>query len=95
MIDAGPQVEVALDQRLDRGVRDPAGPERLDREADRLGDPDAVGDLDLEAVGEPGRDDVLGDPAGGVGAGAVDLRRILAGERAAAVAGHPAVACRR
>ena len=61
------------------------------READRPGDPDAVGDLDLEAVGEARRDDVLGDPAGGVCGGAVDLRRILAREGATAVASHPAV----
>ena len=60
-------------------------------EADRAGDADAVGDLDLEAVGEAGGDDVLGHPARGVRGGAVDLRRILAAERAAAVAGHAAV----
>ena len=54
-------------------------------------DADRVGDLDLTAVGEPGRDDVLRHVAGGVGAGAVDLGRILARERAAAVRGGATV----
>ena len=40
---------------------------------------------------DPGGDDVLGDPARRVGAGAVHLRRVLARERAAAVARHAAV----
>ena len=52
---------------------------------------DRVGDLHLEAVGEPGRDGVLGDPAHRVRGGAVDLRRVLAAERAAAVPGRAAV----
>ena len=68
-----------------------AGAERLDRERDRAGDADAVGDLDLEPVGEAGRDDVLRHPARRVRRGAVDLRRVLARERAAAVTGHAAV----
>ena len=56
-----------------------------------MGDADRVGDLDLAALGEAGGDDVLGDVAGGVGGRAVDLGRVLAGEGAAAVAGHAAV----
>ena len=54
-------------------------------------DADRVRDLELAAVGEPGRDDVLRDVARGVRGRAVDLRRILARERAAAVAGRAAV----
>ena len=54
-------------------------------------DADRVGDLNLAALGEAGGDDVLGDPARGVGGRAVDLRRVLAGEGAATVAGHAAV----
>ena len=91
MIDAGTQVEVALDERLDVRVVDPARCRTTRPKRDGPGDADAVGDLDLEAVGEPGGDDVLGDPAGGVGGRAVDLRRVLAREGAAAVAGHAAV----
>src|SRR5690606_30609577 len=52
---------------------------------------DRVGDLDFDSVGEPGGDDVLRDPAGGVRGGAVHLGRVLAGERATAVAGVAAV----
>jgi hypothetical protein len=58
---------------------------------DRLGLADGVRDLDLAAGGEPGGDDVLGDPAHGVGGGAVHLGRVLAGEGAAAVPGVAAV----
>ena len=54
-------------------------------------DADRVRDLDLAAVGEPGGDDVLRDVARGVGGRAVDLRRILARERAAAVRRRAAV----
>ena len=52
---------------------------------------DRVGDLDLAAVGEARGDHVLGHVAGRVGGGAVDLRRVLAGECAAAVARGAAV----
>ena len=54
-------------------------------------DADRVRDLDLAPVGEAGGDDVLGDVARGVRGGAVHLRRVLAGERAATVASHAAV----
>src|SRR5690606_28807773 len=101
-VDRAQQVQ-RLDQRggaevedLAHGGGDPVrgrlpGAEGLDVQAHRLGDADRVGDLHLAAVGEAGGDDVLGDPAHGVGAGAVDLAGVLAGEGAAAVAGHPAV----
>src|SRR5438128_11393443 len=79
------QVEMALDQPLDLVVGELTGPERLDLERDRAGDPDAIGDLDLEPVREPGGHHVLRDPARGVGRRSIDLRRILAGEGAAAV----------
>ena len=52
---------------------------------------DGVRDLDLAAVGKTRRDDVLGDVARRVGGRAVDLGRVLAAERAAAVTGHAAV----
>ena len=62
---------------------------------DRLRDADRVGDLHLAAVGEAGGDDVLGHVARGVGGRAVDLRRVLARERAAAVAAPRRRRCRR
>ena len=54
-------------------------------------DADRVGDLELAAVREARRDDVLRHVAGGVRGRAVDLRRVLAGEGAAAVARRAAV----
>ena len=47
--------------------------------------PIAYASCTMRALGETGRDDVLGDVARHVAGGAVDLRGILAGERAAAV----------
>ena len=79
------------DQLEDPRTADLLGAERLDHHRHGVGDPDRVGDLDLGAVGESRRDYVLGHVAGGVGRGAVDLRGVLAGERAAAMARHPAV----
>ena len=87
----GSQVELVLDQPRDLGVGELARAEGLDHQRDRLGYADRVGDLNLAALREAGGDDVLGDVAGRVGGRAVDLRRVLAGEGAAAVAGHPAV----
>src|SRR3546814_13525521 len=87
----GAQVEVLADQLLDHVVADLAGAEGGDRDAGRLGDADGVADLHLAAVGQARGDHVLGDVARGVGGRAVDLGRVLAGERAAAVAGPAAV----
>ncbi len=52
---------------------------------------DRVRDLDFEAIRKPGRDHVLGHIASRVGRRAVHLCRILARERAAAMASHAAV----
>ena len=68
-----------------------AGAEGFDEHADGLGHADGVGELDFGLVGEAGGHDVLGDVAGNVGSGAVDLGRIFAGECAAAVTAHAAV----
>src|SRR5690606_3863004 len=64
------------------------GAEAVDPHADRLGDADRVGDLHLAALGPLLRDDVLRDPARRVRRRTVDLARILARERAAAVPAH-------
>ena len=52
---------------------------------------DRIGDLDLTAIRQACRDDVLGHVASRVGGAAVYLGRILAGKCAAAVPGRPAV----
>src|SRR5260221_11603082 len=79
------QVEVLVHERLDLGDGDLLRAERLDQHRHRMRDPDRVRDLDLAAVGQTCGDDVLRHVAGGIRGRAVDLRRILAGERAAAV----------
>ena len=68
-----------------------AGAEGVHQHADRLGHADGVGQLDLGAIRQARRHDVLGDVAAGVGGGAVDFGRVLAGERAAAVPRRAAV----
>ena len=92
MIARGPEVEAAHEVR-GRGLV--AGAERVDLDRDRLGDADRVGDLDLEPPCEAGVHDLARHEAAEVGAAAVDLRRVLAAEGAAAVARGAAVACRR
>jgi hypothetical protein len=47
-------------------------------EAQRSGDADRIADLDGAFVGQPGRDDVLGQIAAGIGRRAVDLGGVLA-----------------
>src|SRR5438105_2750184 len=79
------KIEVLIDERADLLVGDLPGAERLDVERDRTRDPDHVRDLYLEPIGEPGLHDVLCDVARRVRGGAIDLRRVFAAERAAAV----------
>ena len=67
------------------------GVEGLNGDGGGFSDADGVGDEHLQAVGETGGDQVLGHVAGRVGAGAVNLGRVLAGESAAAVPGDAAV----
>ena len=66
-----------------------AGAEGLDVDGERVRDADGVGELQLAAAREPRRHDVLRHVARHVGAGAVDLGRVLAAERPAAVARVP------
>src|SRR5712691_3096296 len=87
----GTQVEVLLHELLDPADGDRFRPERLDENGHRVCDADRVRDLDLAALGQPPRDDVLRDVARRVGGRAVDLRRVLARERAAAVRSSAAV----
>ena len=56
------------------------------------GTPDRIGEFEFAAIREPGGDDILGHVAGHVGGRSVDLRGVLAGEGAAAVPAHAAIA---
>src|SRR3954447_18642746 len=85
------QVEVVIYELNDLGARDLLVAEGLDHDRNGVGDPDRVRHLVLAAADKSGGNHVLGDVARGVGGRAVDLRGVLAGEGAAAVAGHAAV----
>ena len=85
------QVERLGDGAGDALDRNRLGAERLDGDVHRPRHADGVGELDLAARGQAGRDDILGHPARRVRRRAVDLGRVLAAEGAAAVAGHTAV----
>src|SRR5215469_3664898 len=61
------------------------GSRRVDIERQRFGNADRVSDLDSAALGETRSDDILGQITSGVGSRAVNLRRVLSGERTAAV----------
>src|SRR5687768_10552946 len=87
-----PEVEHLADGLLDlRRVHVALGAVRLDLDRDRMRDADRVRDLDLASIREARRDDVLRDPTRRVRGRPVDLGRVLAAERAAAVPRHPAV----
>src|SRR5437588_146518 len=86
-----PQVEVVADETFDAINRHPLRPEGRDRDRDRVRDADRVRDVHLAAVGQARGDEVLRHVARRVRGRAVDLRRVLAGEGAAAVAGRATV----
>ena len=65
--------------------------ECVDADGDGVGIADGVGELDFAALGQAGGDDVFRDITAHVRGAAIDLARILAAERAAAVAAHAAV----
>jgi len=86
---AGPEVEVLLDDLEDLLVRDAPGAVRVDEHGQGLRHADGVGDLHEAAAGEAAGHDALGGLPGDVGAAAVHLGGVLAGEGATAV-GTPA-----
>src|SRR3954454_418827 len=101
-VDRAGEVEVADDRRrpeveqLPHGLVDLLGidrrcPERLDHERHGMRGADRIGDLQLAPLRQPGRNDVLRDVARHVRRRSVDLRRVLARERAPAVRRHATV----
>ena len=64
---------------------------QIDIERQRIGDADGVGNLDRAAIGETRRHDVLRQIARGIRGRTIDLGRILAGERAAAMRRRAAI----
>ena len=81
-----------LTQRnLKLGLIHAAGAVQIDVNRQRFGDTDGIGQLDGGPVRQIGGDDILGQIAGGIGGGAVDLGRILAGEGTATMRGRATV----
>ncbi len=72
-------------------VGNDAGALRIDQQRNRIGHADRVSQLDFTALGQSRRNDVLRDVARGIRGAAINFCRILAAERAAAVAGISAV----
>ena len=91
MMLAGLKLKTFATARGDDIVRHLARAHRVDPDAHGFGVADGVGDLQFADLRQPGGDDVLRHPAAHVGGRAIDLRRILAGEGAAAVAAPAAI----
>src|SRR5665647_3872415 len=66
--------------------------ERIDADADRFGMADGVGKLDFRARGDACRDNILRDVTAHVSRAAIHLAWVFAGERAATVTAHAAIA---
>lgn len=62
-----------------------------DGDGEGLGDTDGVGDLDQDALAEAGLDEGLGDPAGGISGGTIDLGEVLAREGATSMSSPSSV----
>ncbi len=77
------QVEMLADELLEPIDGNARGVERLHRDRDRMCDSDRVRDVDFASIREPRRDQVLRHVACRIGRRAIDLGRILAGERSA------------
>ena len=63
----------------------------VDIEGQRLGDADRIGDLDGAALGKAGGDHILREIARDIGGRTIDLGRVLAAERAAAMGRRAAI----
>src|SRR5262245_51706571 len=85
------EIEVLAHDLCHALVRQTARAERLDHDRSGLGHADRIRHLHFALLGETRGDDVLRDVARSVRSGAVDLRGILARERAATVTGIAAV----
>ena len=79
------------DQGAEGLIGDLSRPFGVDHDRHRLGDTNGICQLDLAFVCQICRDNILGDIAGHIGGGAVDLGRVLARIAAAAVTAHPPV----
>src|ERR1700722_2885460 len=88
----GRQREVLAYELGQLGFADLAGAEGFDAYTDGFCHADGVGELDFGAIGQACGHNVLGDVAGNVGAGAINLGRVFAAECAATMTARAAVA---
>ena len=87
----GAEIEQLAQGRGEFVLGHDAGVESIDQDRDRLGDADRVGDLDFAFGRESLRDHVFRDVTRHVARRAIDLARILARKRAAAMTAVAAV----
>src|SRR3546814_1107318 len=85
------QAHEPRDRGLDAAFLGRARAVQVDIDRQRLGDADRVGELDRATAREPGGDDILREIARDISGRAVDLGRILAAERAAAMRARAAL----
>lgn len=80
--DTGTQVEVVLDdfKKVGVGLSVQGRSVGVDEDGEGLSNTNGVGNLDEDTVAESSGDKGLGNPAAGVGTGAVDLGGVLSGE---------------
>lgn len=76
----GAEVKVLLHELHEGLLVVLGGAVSVDVDGERVGDTNGVGELDADTVAEVVGHEGLGDPAGGVGGGTVDLGAVLAGE---------------
>ena len=81
----GAEVKVLLHELHEGLLVILGGAVSVDVDGERVGDTNGVGELDADTVAEVVGHEGLGDPAGGVGGGTVDLGAVLAGEGTASV----------
>src|SRR5690349_17281655 len=79
------QLKIIAHELGDSSFADASGACRIDEHRNRIGHADGICELDQATVGETGGNDVLRYVARHVSSRTIDLRRILARERAAAV----------
>ncbi len=79
------EVEVGANDLLELVGGVVGGSVGVDENGGWLSDTDGVGELDKRTASELGVDEGLGDPAGDVGSGTIDLGEILSGESTTSV----------
>lgn len=76
----GAEVEVGLDDLKDLSIGLDTGAVGVHVEGHGVSNTNGIGDLDEGTTAELGSDEGLGDPAGSIGSGAIDLAGVLARE---------------